>query len=105
MHPGFCFGLLALRNVGNRAQNDHAFLGLNRADSEFYRELAAVLPPGGQIPVSTHGSRCARGGKACPIGRGLTAKSLRYEKFDGLAKEFLASITEQFFGACVYQPD
>src|ERR1700736_152908 len=103
MLPCFRFGLLALGDIDDHAQNQRAFRALNGADSDLDGELGPVFPPGEQLLSGAHGPRRRRRMKARPMSQVLATESLRHEEFYGLPDELLPAITEQFFNADVRQ--
>src|SRR5258707_2008480 len=101
MLPCFRFGLLALGDIDDHAQNQRAFRALDGADPDLDRELGPILPPGEQFPPGTHGPRHRSGMKARPMSQMVAAEPFRHEEFYGLPDELLTLVTEQAFDADV----
>ena len=85
---------LAVADVADRTQNEHAILGGDWAETDFHREFRAVAPPAGKIEVRSHPSRLRRFRKSLAMMVVLAAIALRHQDFDLLANQFVAGIAK-----------
>ncbi len=96
--PEFLLRLLAFADVADRAHHERAFLGLQRAQADFYGKLRAVLAHAVELQAHPH---CA-GPRLDEIVGAMAdmrvPEALRQQHLDRLAFELSARVPEQILG-------
>src|SRR5208337_2441851 len=89
----FCDSL-AIADVADRTQDEHAILGGDRTETDFHREFRAIAPPAREIEVRSHAARlrCFREVLAMMVM--LAAIALRDKYFDLLPNQFVAGVAK-----------
>src|SRR4029453_4740026 len=89
------FGTLALGDVPDRAGDEHAFLGLERAQADLDRELRSVLPPAKQLQAGAHRPDACRREVAAAMTEVGLSEALGHEDLDQPAEELCPWVPEQ----------
>ena len=101
----FLLRVFAFGDVHDRAEHKHAVVGLDRIQTNFHREFAAVLAQSKQVTTGAHPPRRGRRKKAVAMVRVLRAKPFRNQRFDGPPDQLIAAITERSLRFRVHQND
>jgi hypothetical protein len=99
------FGALALGDVADRARDEAALLGLERAQADLDRELAAVTAEPEELQARAHAARVGRSRVPASVDLVLTAVARGDELLDRLPDELAARVAEERFGLRVDDRD
>src|SRR5208337_2435503 len=72
------FSPLSVRYIANRAGNQHAVLGFERAEADLHRKLTSILAQAIQFQPGPHWPRASIGRKSRAVFRMFTAEPLRH---------------------------
>jgi hypothetical protein len=95
----------ALADVAHGGRHQQAVAGLQRAEADLDRELAAVAAPPAGLEPGAHRAHLQVPGVPPAMRRMIPAKPLGHEHVDRAAQQFRARIAEQRLGLLVDQPD
>src|SRR5260370_898857 len=98
-------GPLAFGDVADRAGDERALLGFERAQADLDGKFAAVLAPAVKLQARAHGAHLGIGEIAVAMLRMLVAEPLWTQHPDRVAKQLAASVNEELFGLRVDQRD
>ena len=94
-------GALALGNVADHTEHEHALARLERAQHNVDRELRAVLAPAVEREPRAHGPHA----RLCMIMLAMRSvrgpEALRRQEFHGLAQQLFPPVAEHAFGLAV----
>src|SRR5579862_2736476 len=96
---------LPLADVPNRARDEHAFLGLERAQADFHRKFAPISMHTIEFEACPHGADPGFRKKISSMAGMFAAETLWDQDFNGLSQEFLPLVAEQLFHLRVNQYD
>ena len=95
----------ALGDVDDGSQDELPLRGIDRIESDLYRELHPVLAPGVEVATGAHRASRRRGGIACTLERVMLAEALGDEDFDLLTHHLGGRVAEQMLGLNVDERD
>src|SRR5258708_5078584 len=95
---------LSLCDVPDGAGDQHAFLGLQGAQADLYRELASVLLQTVQLQTSSHVAHSWVGEITRTVGRVLPTEALGHQHLDRTAEQLLALVAEEFLLLVIRRP-
>jgi hypothetical protein len=106
VRPGeLLFGPLLLADVAHGGRDEHALVGLERAEADLDRELAPIPPKSVELELCTHRTDARRREVPRPV-RGMTGtEPLRHQHLLGLADQLFGVVAEQILGARVHELD
>ena len=96
---------LALGDVANGAQDQHALAGLQRAQADLNRKLLPILALPAQYHARPHRPHPRLDEEPPPMPQMGLAEPFRHKKLHRLSKQLLAPIAEQIFRLGVDQHD
>src|SRR5260370_28714706 len=82
--------------MADGAGNEHALLGLQRAEAYFYGKLLAVLAQTVEFQTGSHGTHSRVSGETTAVPRVLASEALRHQHLDFLPQQLFPPITKQF---------
>src|SRR5439155_214032 len=85
---------MGLGRVADRGGDQHSLFGLQRAETDLDRELAAVLPEAVKSEALSHGPQAGLGEEAGAMAGVLPAEAGGNEDLDRLADDLVAAISE-----------
>src|SRR5205823_3103100 len=85
---------LARGDVTENTGDQSAIVGVQWAQTDLDRKLAAILTPRDEIEAGAHGSRGGRRVIAGPMSHVCRAEPLGYQDFDRLPQQILAAVAE-----------
>src|SRR5271166_1483777 len=80
--PNLFLGPLSVRDIANGAGNQHALLGVKRAEADLHRKLMSILMQAVQFQPRPHGPRARVGHKRPAESRMLAPEPLRNQHLD-----------------------
>ncbi len=96
---------LAFGDVADGGGDQRAVGGVQRAQADLDRELAAVAAQAVQLQARSHGAGPAVDEVAVPEVRVVSAEPFRYEHLDGSSQQVLPDVPEEGLGLCVDELD
>ena len=96
---------LAFGDVADRAGNQNAFVRLLGTQADFHGKFRAVFLQTVQFAAGSHGAGLRIDHVIAAMRLVVVPESFRNEHLHGLAEEFFALVSEQFFGLRVDQDD
>ena len=101
----FVFNRPALGDVANGARNQHAFLGLERAEADLDGELGAILAQRVQFHAGPHGPHPRIGEKTRAVPRMVVPEAFRHQHLNGLPQQLFPRVSKQLLHLRVDQDD
>ena len=96
---------LAVRHIADHAHDLRAILGIQGAQIDVYRELAAIGAPGPQIQAGSHGPHGGLGLVMLAVLRMPLAETAGHQLIDGFAQQVVQPATEHFARQRIRQDD
>ena len=96
---------LAVGDVADGAGDQHAFLRLERAETDFHRKFGPVLAQPVKIKPRAHGPRARLGEKTLAMAGMVTAETFGHQNFDRLTEQLLPGIAEELLRLGIHQHD
>src|SRR6266567_1692890 len=98
-------GAFAVGNIPDRAGDEQAAIGLDRAEADLYRKFATVLPESIKFQPCTHRTEPRAGHVTSPVAAMLATEALRNQDFDRLIQKLRSRVAEQSFCLYIYKYD
>src|SRR2546421_11954981 len=95
----------AISGIANCCHRQNPLIRFERAKADLDRELLSILARARQLQPGTHRAAAWILEKAPRITGMLPAETFRHKNFNLSSKQFLALVTEDFFGLRIHQHD